>query len=482
MFRIRIFIPLLLVCAALAVGLLGVGSAAASHNQTMYFEAPRTLLSASARPKAIAQLKWLGVKALRVELAWHTVAPAPNSTKRPKFDATNPASYYWGQYDWLLAETQRLGWQVLLTVTSPVPKWATAGHNDRLLRTRPDPRQFKEFMTAVARHYRSQVSLYAIWNEPNNQSFLRPQFNANGSPASPRIYRALFQAGYAGLRAGGIVNPTVLMGETSPFGYDRINVRAEGPRAVLHDVAPLAFLREAMCLNTRYRKARSCAMLPVYAYGHHAYSAGKIPFYRPYESDNVTIGALSRLTSALSRAAAAHAIPAHIPIYLTEFGIQSKPNWLGVSLARQAEYDAIAEKIAWSNPHVAAFSQYLLTDDSLKMQMESGAIGFAAGLETHSGARKPLFFGFPVPLVVSKAGRGFSMWGYVRPSQGATQVRVLIQPWGSRSFRTLKVVPTDSSGYWMLRSTTRGEHWRVSWRSPSGVAYTGPPIGATPPS
>jgi len=24
----------------------------------------------------------------------------------------------------------------------------------------------------------------------------------------------------------------------------------------------------------------------------------------------------------------------------------------------------------------------------------------------------------------------------------------------------------------------QGSHWRVSWRSPSGVAYNGPPIGA----
>ena len=481
MFKIRTFLPPML--AAVVLSAVGASPATASHTQPTFFEAPRDLLEVTpaARSKALAQLQSLGVKALRVELYWHSVAPAPNSTKRPNFDATNPASYSWGAYDALLAEAARLHWQVLLTVSSPVPKWATAGHNDKYLVTRPDDRQFEEFMTAVGKHYGSEVSLYAIWNEPDHPAFLRPQFNRNGTPASPRIYRGLFQAGYVGLQSAGVSNPKVLMGETAPFGYDKVNVRKEGSRALLHDVAPLAFLRETLCLNSKYRKSGTCGMLPAYGYAHHAYTVGS-PSYRPPEADDVTIGVLSRLSSALDKAAAAHAIPARIPIYLTEFGIQSRPNVTGVSLAKQAEYDAMSEKIAWSNPRVAAFSQYLLRDDPLGgapgSSVHGGFIGFQTGLETVSGARKPLYFGFPVPLVVSKRGHSFSLWGLVRPSEGATKVKVLVQPKGSRSYRTLKVVQTSSSGYWTLRSSVQGSHWRVSWRSPGGTVYNGPPIGA----
>ena len=47
-----------------------------------------------------------------------------------------------------------------------------------------------------------------------------PQWNSNGTPASPRIYRGLYQAGYAGLQAAGIAHPQVLFGETAPAGYD----------------------------------------------------------------------------------------------------------------------------------------------------------------------------------------------------------------------------------------------------------------------
>jgi hypothetical protein len=470
-------------CVLLALGVFGPAQASASHAQAMFFEAPRDLVAVTpaARAKALAQLQALGVKALRVELAWGDVAPGAHSTKKPSFDATNPASYNWSAYDGLLFEAKRLNWRVLLTVTSPVPVWATASHKDKSGVIRPDDTDFKEFMTAVGEHYGGLVSLYAIWNEPNHPAFLQPQFNSRGKPESPRIYRGLFQAGYEGLHAAGIAKPKVLMGETAPVGYDKVNLRTEGRGALLHDVAPLAFLREALCLNSKYRKAGTCGMLPVYGYAHHAYTVGT-PFYRPPMADDVTIGVLSRLSSALDKAAAAHAIPAHVPIYLTEFGIQSKPSALGVSLAKQAEYDAIGEKIAWSNSRVAAFSQYLLRDDPVGgapgSSVHGGVIGFQTGLETFAGKRKPLYFGFPVPLAVTRQGHRFSLWGLVRPSVGATKLKVMVQPKGSKSYRTLKVVQTSSSGYWAFSSSVQGSHWRVSWRSPSGVAYNGPPIGA----
>ena len=96
-------------------------------------------------------------------------------------------------------------------------------------------------MTAVARHYGSEVSLYAIWNEPNHPAFLLPAVQLQGQPASPRIYRGLYQAGYAGLKAGGLAHPQVLIGETAPFGYDTVNVR-----------------RRRRCCTTSPR-SRSCA-------------------------------------------------------------------------------------------------------------------------------------------------------------------------------------------------------------------------------
>ncbi len=485
MLKIRTPLISILACVAVALGVLSPATANASHSQALFFEAPRDLVEVSpaVRAKTLAQLQSLGVKALRVELDWANVAPGAHSTKKPTFEATNPAAYNWSAYDALLIEAARLKWQVLLTVTSPVPEWATAGQKDKSGVTRPNDADFKEFMTAVGKHYAGFVSLYAIWNEPNHPAFLLPQFNSKGQPESPRIYRGLFQAGYEGLRASGIAKPKVLMGETAPVGADSLSHGEIKARGLAHDVAPLAFLRGALCLNSKYQKASTCTMLPAYGYAHHAYTTGAGPFYKPAGADNVMIGVLSRLTSALQKAEAAHAIPAHTPIYLTEFGIQSYPNTeLGVSLSKQAEYDAIAEKIAWENPRVAAFSQYLLRDDPLGgkagASVHGGYVGFQTGLETVNGTRKPLYFGFPLPLVVSKRGHGYSLWGLVRPADGATTLKVLVQSKGSSSYRVLATVHTNALGYWSLNSSVQGTHWRVSWRSPAGVAYNGPPIGA----
>jgi hypothetical protein len=195
------------------------------------------------------------------------------------------------------------------------------------------------------------------------------------------------------------------------------------------------------------------------------------------ERDNVTIGALSRLSNALNLAADAHAIPANVPIYLTEFGVQSFPNKiLGVSAAKQAEYDAISEHIAYDNPRVAAFSQYLLKDDP-QGGAEAGA-SFQSGLEYFSGSPKPLYSGWPIPLTVTKERHGVALWGLVRPATGATKVTVLVRRKGSKRYRTLSTRTTNSLGYWSFNSSTAGEYWRVLWTSPTGVKYEGPPIRA----
>jgi hypothetical protein len=279
----------------------------------------------------------------------------------------------------------------------------------------------------------------------------------------------------------------VLFGETAPTGYDSVKflLREQKSKALLHDLAPLAFMREALCLNSRYAKASSCGELQMSGYAHHAYTLPAGPSFVPKERDDVTIGGLSRLSNALNLAARAHAIPSGVPIYLTEFGVQSFPNkQLGVSVSKQAEYDAIAEHIAYNNPRVAAFSQYLLKDDAVGgapgSSVHGGTVGFQTGLEYASGATKPLYFGWPIPLTVSKHGHGVSsLWGLVRPATGATTVTVLVRPKGSKHYRTLRTVQTNSLGYWSFSSSKPGgQYWRVRWVSPQGVKYEGPPIRA----
>ena len=135
--------------------------------------------------------------------------------------------------------------RIMLTVTGPVPKWASASHRSYV--TRPNATHFQRFMTAVGRHYGGKVLAWTIWNEPNHPDFLGPQF-VHGRPESPRIYRGLFQAAVRGLAAAGRSGDTTIMGETAPMGTS-------------HVVAPLAFLRGALCLSSSYHRSKSCGKL-----------------------------------------------------------------------------------------------------------------------------------------------------------------------------------------------------------------------------
>ena len=160
-----------------------------------------------------------------------------------------------------------------------------------------------------------------------------------------------------------------------------------------------------LCLDSKYRKRAKCAALDADGYAHHAYTTRQGPYFKPrgpVGKDDVTIGVLSRLTSALDRARRAGALTKRLPIYLTEFGIQSVPDdQQGVTLAQQVQYRAISERIAWTNPRVAAFSQYLLTDsDPARADGKPTYGGFESGLRFATGKAKPSLAAFRLPLAV----------------------------------------------------------------------------------
>jgi hypothetical protein len=423
------------------------------------FDARRDLMDARTRAGTLDELQRLGADQLRLVVYWKDVAPRATSRRRPGGDLRDPAAYSWGAYDAVLAAARERGIPVLMTPTLPGPKWAMRGRRDYL--TYPSATQFGRFMEALGRRYGEQVSTWAIGNEPNHPDFLRPQWRG-GVARSPGIYRSLFQAADRALDRTGNRADTVLMGETLPRG-----VRGTS-------VTPLHFLRGALCLDGRYRERRRCGRLDADGFAHHPYTTKVGPFFVSPNRDDVTIGTLSRLTRALDRAARTGNIRRRMPIWLTEFGVQSTPDrFSGVSLARQTEFRAMAERLAYGNPRVRAFSQYLLTDDPPVENVRASRRyqNFESGLRFATGREKPSLAGFRLPVAALRSSpRSVSLWGLARPATGATSVEVLVQDRRRRPYRVLKTVRTNRFGGFTTRTTYRsGRRYRLRWNGEVGA-------------
>jgi hypothetical protein len=449
--------------AILTITLLAllVAPAQASPRQVMTFEAPDELLDDGRRDATLDEIRAFGVTQIRQLVYWQQFAPGPNRKRKPRFKASDPNAYpALGLLDRLLTAAEARGIKVILTPTGPVPRWATGSKKGHV--NRPSPRQFGQFVTALARRYGAQVETWSVWNEPNQPQFLMPQYRKK-RPVSPGWYRKLYQAAYRAIRSvRENRRDKILIGETSPRGNENV-------------VHPLRFLRGMTCLSSKYRKTRSCARLPADGYAHHAYTTRIGPRFEPSDKDDVTIGVLDRLVEALDRAGRARGLPPRLKIYLTEFGIQSEPDRIsGVSFERQPAYYAIAEHMAYVNGRVALFSQYLMRDDAPR---EEGYRfrGFESGLRRNNGQRKPAYRAFPNPLAVERYGPSDVLWGLIRPQPGVTRVTIEVRRPGRRNWRVLRRLNTTSRGVFGLSAAHRkGQEYRVRWTSKAGKGYTGP--------
>jgi Cellulase (glycosyl hydrolase family 5) len=290
------------------------------------------------RDKALAQAQQMGVTRLRVLVLWDRV---PGSQPNAKSPPSHP-SYDWSGYDSLIDDAAQHGIRVQLDLSGPAPAWATGNHKQGVVH--PNAKLFGEFVAEAARHFKGRVDRYSVWNEPNYVGWLAPRRR------EPSLYRALYIQAYNAIKK---VDPSaqVLIGETAPY--------SEKGRAI----APLEFLRGVTCRTAIYAPAKRCAPLRADGYAHHPYEFANPP-QAPYPgADNVTVGTLGRLTSALDRLAQSHALmtPQGKPldVYLTEFGYFATGP-VAVSPPKRADYLKTAFDIAARNPRVKEMLQYIL--------------------------------------------------------------------------------------------------------------------------
>ena len=240
----------------------------------------------------------------------------------------------------------------------------------------------------------------------------------------------------------------MLVGETAPVGKPGTTI------------GPAEFMRRWLCLDEDFDRApvdRSCASftrLDVDGFAHHpvrAHAAG------PGEEGHRQPAGDPPARAATSTAPRAPgACPCDLPIYNTEFGLQSNPPdpTVSTTLARQAALINEKEELSYRYPRLRSYSQYLMYDDpprpTGRTSGRSGP-GFQTGLRFTDGRRKPAWDAFRLPIVVHTRGPGrVLIWGRVRPGEGTRTVRLELRRRRRVGARP-RELETDDAGYFEVR-------------------------------
>lgn len=462
-----------------------VQTAAARSTMESIVQDDSSLLSGNpgTRTATLDELRSLGVDTVRVLVYWKSLAPAARSRHRPHVALSDPESYgSWSALDGLVrdAAAHRIG--VILTPTGPGPAWAgrCRGSIHRRQVCKPRPSYFRAFVQALGRRYSGQyaglprVHRWAVWNEPNVAIFLYPQarrVHGRRVPVAPTVYRQLVYAAYDGLRHSGHGRDQLIAGETAPIGHRR----GSAARTAL---ATAWFWRSFFCLDSHGRRLAGRTRSLYGCRGHFRRISLNAVSTHPYQRggsrsptakdrhDEITLRSLYRLRTILRWARrSGRSNRSAPPIYLTEYGVQSRPPdpRLGVPLATQATWINHAEFMAFADRSVHGMSQYLLTDDL-------GLSGFQTGLRFASGAPKPAWYAYRLPIWVVKHGRWVRVFGQARPAAPRSNPQLVLE-WRGRhgDYRTIKTFTARGLRNFVYDwDRYRGGRWRLRWTAPDG--------------
>ncbi len=167
----------------------------------------------SGQASDLAGMKAIGITSIRLDADWSTV----------QYGGKN--AFDWAALDQVVQSVRAAGMSLDLIIDG-CPAWAAkAGTSGDVGPPPASPAQYAAFAADVAARYAPQgVSMFEIWNEPNNAGFWAPK-------ASPAAYTADLKAAYASIKH---VDPSafVLSGGLAPETNDGT------------DIAPVTFLKD----------------------------------------------------------------------------------------------------------------------------------------------------------------------------------------------------------------------------------------------
>jgi hypothetical protein len=419
---------LLLSCTlALAAALPCVSAASASRGIQYGIQDDAWLLFGSGSlQRRIDLVKNLGVTTVRFSIHWDQVAP----TRPARALASNDPAYRWSGVDAVLQGLRASGIEPVVTLIG-TPAWANGGRKPNVL-----PRgasMFADFAYASAKRY-PFVRKWTIWNEPNQRiSLATPSPGLYVTRLLNPAYAAIHRANGRALVGAGVTAPRGNSGGVGPLAWVR-GMKAAGARldAYAHNPYP----------------ARPSAESP---------SSGACTY-----CDVISMANLNRLLKEVRLDFGSK------PVWLTEYGYQTNPpdRVLGIDPRLQASYVGEAALRAYQAPGVTMLIQFLVRD-------EPDLGRFQSGLFTVSGAAKPAYHAFRLPLAqVTRRGSRTALWGQVRPGKGARTYRLQVRA-GSGWRWAGPTARTNSAGFFSVTVTAPRATFVRVW-SPEQHAYGWP--------
>jgi hypothetical protein len=291
------------------------------------------------RAENLRQATTAGASVIHTTASWASLAP----TKPANAANGDDPAYKLADLDELVFQSGLYGLRVMIDING-TPKWANGGKAPNVMPTHLS--DLTTFAKMLATRYNGRqghgtVALWSVWNEPNLQLFLTPQFIGK-TIVGPANYGKLFKAAYAGIKAG---NPSskVAIGETSARGRDK----------------PLAGVSASIAPGTFAKYLAKVPGLRFDAWAHHPYpTSPNLPPTQKVRYPNVALLTLPTFEKNLK--AYFHR---SVPVWITEYGHETKPpDPHGVSYATQAKYAVQALNIAKNDPNVQMFIWFVFHD------------------------------------------------------------------------------------------------------------------------
>lgn len=414
--------------ACLAAVAAGTASAARPLHTAVFQPG---LASGAAGATELVRIHDAGASIVRITADWRGIAPG---TPPAGFDAADPdsAGYDWAGLDALLGAVSAAGLEPIVDVIDS-PGWASVGPGV----SHPRAAALGAFAQAIATRY-TTVRYWQLWNEPNLNTNLEPQFRGR-KPVSPAIYRTMLVAFGRAVKAADPAN-VVIVGGLAPYGIQKNGQPIDNALSV----APMTFMRDLLCVSNGPRPHATCGgKVPFDVFSVHPYTWGG-PTHKAFSANDVAIGNLPAVQQLLTTAWRLHRIDAarRPPLWVTEFSWDTNPpDPKALPIGLQARWTSEALYHMWADG-VPVVTWFLLRDDPRGSSPFQSGLYFR-GASVDADRPKPTLTAFRFPFIAYPRAHGVFVWGRTPDS---TAQAVVVERKVGRHWRRLATLHANAVG------------------------------------